>query len=92
MAADLKDVLTRYNAHKKCSERVPKDCTGDCSDDDGDGDGDGDCNDEDDDGDGGSANGLHSLCSRGDYRNDEKHGHWSLHLNTLYSTQYRPKV
>ena len=34
---------TRYNAHKKCSERVPKDCTGDCNDD-------GDDDDDDSDG------------------------------------------
>ena len=78
MSADLKDVLTRYNAHKKCSERVPKDCTGDCNDDDDDHD-DGDCNDEDDDGGDGDGDGSElQKDGTGDYRNEKKHDHWSL--------------
>ena len=46
LSVELKLCPPRYNAHKKCSERVPKDCTGDCNHDDDDDDDDTD-NDDD---------------------------------------------
>ena len=54
LSVELKLCPLRYNAHKKCSERVPKDCTGDCNHHHHD-DYDYDDNDDDDDGGGDGA-------------------------------------
>ena len=97
---ELKLCPPRYNAHKKCSERVPKDCTGDYNhhhdddygdnddeDEDDEGDGDDDHDDYDDDDDNGGR--VPKNCTGNLFNNDERHGHYtSLHYTTQCSTHW----